>query len=340
VWYERLGLRYPVLQAGMGGAAVKPELAAAVSRAGGLGTVGNLPPPAYARAIRRAKELCEGRPVAANLLLPFTREAHVDACVAERPAVVSLFFGFRRRAVRRLRDEGIYVLHQVGTAEQARRALADGADGLIVQGREAGGHLLAHAPLAEVLAAVVHLAGTRPVIAAGGIHDSATASRAARLGASGVAAGTRFLLTHESGVHPAYAERLLTAKTTIVTKLFGVTWPADHRVVPNLATQRWCAGREAGPSWVTALNALTVPARWLASPRVGASLARRQRVSRPFFSPQPMASGMPADLADVTPLYAGACVTAIHSIASVDAVVQELAQGFASGARAPRHAGC
>ena len=120
-WYERLGLQHPVVQAGMGGAAVQPELAAAVSRAGGLGTVGNSPPRAYARAIRRAKELCDGRPVAANLLLPFTRAAHVEACIAERPAVVSLFFGFARSVVRRLRDEGIYVLHQVGTIEQARR---------------------------------------------------------------------------------------------------------------------------------------------------------------------------------------------------------------------------
>jgi nitronate monooxygenase len=331
-WYERLGLRYPVLQAAMGGSVVEPELAAAVSRAGGLGTVGNLPAPAYARAIRRARELGEGRPVAANLLMPFVREAHVDACIAERPAVVSLFFGFDRPAVRRLRDAGIFVLHQIGTVEQARRALADGADGLIVQGREAGGHLLARAPLADALGPVIELAGSRPVIAAGGIHDAASAARAAALGASGVAAGTRFLLTLESGAHPAYVERLLAARSTLVTKLFGVGWPADHRVVPNVATGRWCARREAGPAWVDALNTLAVPARRFASSRVRAGMVERQRVSWPFFSPQPLTSGMDAALADVTPLYAGACVGAIDSLVTAAAVVVELAEGFASGA--------
>jgi len=144
---------------------VRPELAAAVSRAGGLGTIGNLPPDSFARAIRSARERSEGRPVAANLLLPFTREGHVQACLAERPAVVSLFFGYARSAVRRLRDAGIFVLHQVGTPGEALRALADGADGLILQGREAGGHLLASRRLAEALPDVVALAAGRPVIA-------------------------------------------------------------------------------------------------------------------------------------------------------------------------------
>ncbi len=302
-----------------------------MSRAGGLGTIGNLPAESFARAIRSAKEQSEGRPIAANLLIPFTREGHVRACLTERPAVASLFFGYAPTAVKRLRDAGIFVFHQVGTPDEALRALADGADGLILQGREAGGHLLAARSLADALPEVVSLAEGRPVLAAGGIHDRASAARAARLGAAGVAAGTRFLLTHESGVHATYQQRLLEAKSTLVTKLFGAAWPADHRVVPNAATARWCREGDAGPSWVNAVNTLLVPTRWLASPAVGLALARYQRADRPFFSPQPMTARSAPEDADVTPLYAGECVTEIRALRTAAEVVEELAAGFASG---------
>jgi NAD(P)H-dependent flavin oxidoreductase YrpB (nitropropane dioxygenase family) len=330
-WFERLGLRHPVLQAGMGGGVVRPELAAAVSRAGGLGTIGNLPPDSFARAIRSAKERSDGRPVAANLLMPFTRDGHVEACLAERPAVVSLFFGYAGSTVKRLRAAGIFVLHQVGTPAEAERALADGADGLILQGREAGGHLLGARRLAEALPDVVALASGRPVIAAGGIYDRASAERAARLGAAGVAAGTRFLLTDESGVHPTYRQRLLDAKSTLVTKLFGAAWPADHRVVPNAATARWCRDGHDGPSWITAVNTLLVPTRWVTSPAIGLALAKYQRADRPLFSPQPMTARSAPEDADVTPLYAGECVTEIRALRSAADVVEELAAGFAAG---------
>jgi NAD(P)H-dependent flavin oxidoreductase YrpB (nitropropane dioxygenase family) len=330
-WHQRLGIEHPVLQAGMGGGVVKPELAAAISRAGGVGTIGNLPPAAFARAIRSAKDLAGGRPVAANLLLPFTDAGHVEACLAERPAVVSLFFGFAASTVRRLREAGIFVLHQVGTPTEARRALDEGADGLIVQGREAGGHLLGTMSLVDALGLIVPLAGHRPVIAAGGVHDEASAARAAEHGASGVAAGTRFLLTEESGAHPAYQERLLAARGTLVTKLFGLAWPADHRVVPNQATERWCGATEEGPAWVRAVNSLTVPLRRVASPAARAAVMRRQSVALPLYSPQPMTAGMDARLADVTPLYAGECVSRIRSVLSAASVVAELAEGFAWG---------
>ncbi|MGH7439065.1 MAG: NAD(P)H-dependent flavin oxidoreductase [Polyangiaceae bacterium] len=331
LWYERLGLRHPVLQAGMGGGVVGPELAGAVSLAGGLGTIGNLAPESFARAIRRAKALAGGRPVAANLLMPFTREGHVRACLAERPSVVSLFFGHARGTVKRLQGAGIFVLHQVGTPDEATRALADGADGLIVQGHEAGGHLLARQRLAEALPAVLAVAAGRPVIAAGGIFDRSSAGRAARLGASGVAAGTRFLLTRESGVHPAYQQRLLDAKSTIVTKLFGAAWPADHRVVPNAATERWCRDRPEGPSWVTAVHTLLVPTRWVTSPASGLALARYQRAGRPLFTPLPMTSRSAPGDADVTPLYAGECVAEIQAVRTAADVVEDLAAGFAAG---------
>src|SRR3954467_8092106 len=135
----------------MGGGISRGALAGAVSAAGGLGTVGILPPHLLRREVRLARDIAQGRPVAVNLLLPFTTPAHVDVCTELRPSAVVLFCGYDAGLVSRLRESGILVLHQVGSVEQARRAVTDGADGLVVQGVEAGGHVLASRPLAELL---------------------------------------------------------------------------------------------------------------------------------------------------------------------------------------------
>jgi nitronate monooxygenase len=215
---ELVRVSRPVLQAGLGGGLARAELAAAVSRAGGLGTVGTLASPsAYRHELRKARDLAEGRPVAANLLFPMTKRAHVEACIAQRVPVVTLFFGFDRRVVEALHGAGSVVLHQVGTVEQARRALDDGADGLIAQCAGAGGHVLATESLSSFLPKIVEVAHGRPVLAAGGVHDRASARAAFEHGASAVSAGTRFLLTHECDAHDAYKERLLRAEETIAT---------------------------------------------------------------------------------------------------------------------------
>ncbi len=322
---DRLSIAYPVVQAGLGGGLSRAELAGAVSRAGGLGTVGILGEPAAFRAeIRRARELAAGKPVSANLLFPVMRRAHVEACVAERVPVVSLFFGFDRRVVEALHEVGSVVMHQVGTVEEARRALADGADVVIAQGEDAGGHLLATEPLDRFLPELRDVAGDRPVLAAGGIHDRASAARALALGADGVWVGTRFLLTHESHAHEAYKERLLAADGTLVTVLFGLGWPARHRVVPNAATDRWCARDPLGPGWVRAFYRATASVTRLLPPNGVTQFLKWQRPQRPFFTPIGLVRGMDARLADVTPLYAGACVTRLRKLVSAEEAVREL----------------
>jgi len=322
---DRLSIEHGVVQAGLGGGLSRAELAAAVSRAGGLGTVGIMGEPAAFRAeIRRARELAAGKPVSANLLFPVMRRAHVDACVAERVPVVSLFFGFDRRVVEALHEAGSVVMHQVGTVEQARRALADGADVLIAQGEDAGGHLLATKPLARFLPELRDVAGERPVLAAGGIHDRETAVRAIASGADGVWVGTRFLLTHESHAHDAYKERLLAADRTLVTMLFGLGWPARHRVVPNAATERWCARDPLGPGWLRALYHATGPVTRLLPPNGATQFLEWQRAEWPLFTPIGLVRGMDAHLADVTPLYAGACVTQLRDLVSAADAVGEL----------------
>jgi NAD(P)H-dependent flavin oxidoreductase YrpB (nitropropane dioxygenase family) len=318
------------VQAGLGGGLARAELAAAVSLAGGLGTVGILPDPrAFKMELEQAVLGAQGKPVAANLLFPFLRRGHVEACVAARVPVVALFFGFDRRVVDALHSAGIFVMHQVGTVEQARRALADGADGLIAQGRGAGGHLLASEGLAEFLPKLLELGGDHLVIAAGGIHDRASAAATLSHGAHGVSVGTRFLLTHESHAHDAYKARLLAAEHTLVTMLFGLGWPALHRVVPNLATERWCARDELGPRFVRLANRATQSLAKLLPPRGVGSLVRRQKLEAPFYSPVALVRGMQEALVDLTPLYAGECVKKIDRLMSAAEVVREIAAGSA-----------
>lgn len=327
-WSEQIGLRHPVIQAGMGGGLSTAELAGAVSAAGGLGTLGLSPPDEFRAELKLLNARCAGLPFAANLLMPFVRRAHVDACLEFRPAVVTLFYGFDAALVRRLREAGIKVWHQVGDAAQAVRALADGADGLIAQGEEAGGHLAGTLPLAAVVAALQPLAGNRPMFAAGGIHDGASAARAHRLGVDGVVAGTRFLLTPESHAHADYKVRLLAADRTLRTQLFGLAWPAPHRVIPNATTMRWCIANADGPRWTALFNACMVPSRRLLPMSAVIRIVAMQRLGIPLYSPAAPTREMSASRMDVAPLYAGECVGEIDEILPAAEVVIRLAQGF------------
>lgn len=322
---ELFRVEHPVVQAGLGGGLARAELAGAVSSAGGLGTVGTVvEPERFRRELARARELAGGRPFAANLLFPVIRRAHVEACVAERVPVVSLFYGFDRHAVEALHAAGTVVVHQVGTVDEGRRALADGADALIAQGTTAGGHLLATEPLDAIVPKLVAVAGGRPVLAAGGIWNRETAARARAAGAAGVSVGTRFLLTPECHAHEAYKARLLDARSTLVTLLFGLGWHAPHRVVANAATDRWCAKDPLGPRWVRAVNGAT-DSILRRIPGGARAFVLRQRADRPFFTPAALVRGMDHRLVDATPLYAGECVANIGALMSAAEVVNELA---------------
>jgi NAD(P)H-dependent flavin oxidoreductase YrpB (nitropropane dioxygenase family) len=232
---ERIGVELPVVQAGMGGGLSRHELAAAVSEAGGLGTIAVNGAGAIRRELAAARALT-GRPLAVNVLLPFARRDWFEA--AGEADVVVTFWGRPRR-----RAGGVW-LHQCGSVEEARRAQAAGADGVIVQGVEAGGHVRGTTPALELLERVrAALPPGYPVLLAGGIAGRDDARAALEAGASAAVAGTRFLLSAESRAHPDYKQRLLGAEETILTDLFGAGWPAPHRVVANAATEHWLADR-------------------------------------------------------------------------------------------------
>ncbi len=237
---ERLGIERPIIQAGMGGGLAEHALAAAVSEAGGLGTIGFLGPDELGREIDACRRLT-GKPIAVNLLLPFAKSAHWEAAAAA-DAVVT-FCGRPRRGA-----PGLWI-HQCGSVEEALAARSAGVDAVIAQGVEAGGHVRGELPALELLARIRgSLPADFPVLSAGGVAELGDVDDRLEAGADAVVAGTRFLMSDESAAHPSYKEALVGARQTILTELFGVGWPAPHRVVPNAATDRWLGGDPRGPA--------------------------------------------------------------------------------------------
>lgn len=315
----------PVVQAGMGGGVSGGKLAGAVSAAGGLGTVGMMGPSAFATALNEAHRLAPDRPVAANLLVPFVRQAHVDACAETKVALVVLHGGCSPRWIARLRKQGLTVFVTVGTPEQARTALAARASGLVVQGLEAGGHLLGVEPIEQALPKVLDVAGRAHVLAAGGVADAQDVRRLLDMGASAAIAGTRFLLTDESTAHPEYKRRVADAGRTLATLLFGVGWPLRHRVIPNAATDRWCARNELGPPIVRATGRVSAPLGRLTPLDAMGRLMALQRPGLPFFSPALPLAGMSPDTVDRSALYAGETVRRLHDVIPAAEAVARLA---------------
>lgn len=307
----------------MGGGLAGPDLAVAVANAGGLGTLGLMADHPLRESINRVRSEAAGRAVAVNLLMPFVRRRHVEVCVEARIDVAVIAFGGDRSVVRRLHEAGIFVCAMVGTADQVRRALHWGADALIAQGSEAGGHLVGETPALQFLPTALQLAEGRPVFMAGGIATAADTRAALAAGADAVVAGTRFLLTHESGAHPEYQRRLLEAETTYRTTLFGMGWPAPHRVVANAATRRWCDDDGTAKTLPRFINAHSGVVARLGDvpPEV---IVRLQTPRLPLFSPAAPTTAMPTAWVERTALYAGESVLRMGSITSARAAVAEL----------------
>jgi nitronate monooxygenase len=322
---RELGVERPVVQAGMAGGVAGGTLAGAVSAAGGLGTVGMMGAAAFAAALSQARGLAAGRPVAANLLVPFIRSAHVRVCVEGGAAAVVLHGGRSPRWTRRLRERGVTVLVTVGTPEQAAQALADGANGVVVQGLQAGGHLLGVEPVEQALPKVLAVTGQAPVLAAGGVAEAGDVRRLLDLGAAAAVAGTRFLLTEEAGAHPEYKRRAIAAQRTLATDLFGFGWPLRHRVIPNAVTERWCAQDERGPLVARIAGALSAPIGRLAPMEGMGTLASLQRVGVPLYTPALPLAGMPERSLDTCALYAGESALRIDDVISAEAAVERLA---------------
>jgi len=144
-------------------------------------------------------------------------------------------------------------------------------------------------------------------------------------GAAAVVSGTRFLMSDESGAHREYKRRLIDARETVLTELFGAGWPAPHRVLPNQATRRWLGSDPRGPGWLRAANRLTAPVLGRMPPGVQARMSATQRPGVPLLGPAAATAGRGDNLIEAGPLYAGQSVARIADVRPAGELVRDLA---------------
>jgi len=215
---ELLEIEYPILMGGMAWAGT-PKLAAAVSEAGALGIIGSgaMKPEDLRKAIDEIRKLTN-RPFGVNVILvsPWADEL-VRVCLEEKVPVVTFGAGNPAKYIRELKENGIKVIPVVASDSLAKLVERQGADAVIAEGMESGGHIgeVTTMVLVNKVARSVQI----PVIAAGGIADGRGMAAAFALGAEGIQMGTRFVASVESEVHPVYKEKILKAsiRDTVVT---------------------------------------------------------------------------------------------------------------------------
>ena len=246
-----LGIDMPILQAGMS-SYTNAALVSSVSDAGGLGILGCLSrqPEEIAQEVARIRSLTD-RPFGLNMVLAQCTPAQWSACFAARPPVLSTAWGDVAPIMKRARDAGCLVVHQVNTVAGAREAVRSGVDAIVAQGTEGGGHV-GRVSTMTLVPQVVDVADGIPVIAAGGIADGRGIAAALALGAEGVLIGTRFLATPEAPLDAGWKAALVgsPAELGVITDvpdlIWDIDWPgATCRVLRNSLVERWEGKTEA-----------------------------------------------------------------------------------------------
>jgi NAD(P)H-dependent flavin oxidoreductase YrpB (nitropropane dioxygenase family) len=242
---DLLGIKTAIVQAPIGSAST-PALAAAVSNAGGLGTLALswIPDGHVEDVVQEAASLTQ-RPFGVNLVLAWPQHDRLQRCLEAGVRVVSTSWGDPSPYVDDIHAAGALHVHMVGSARDAVAAVAAGADAIVAQGWEAGGHVIGEVTTMALVPAIVDAIDPVPVVAAGGIADGRGIMAALALGASGVWLGTRFLLAEEALVHDRYRQSLIESREddTVHSRLFNIGWDAPHRTLKNSTTIRW---EEAG----------------------------------------------------------------------------------------------
>lgn len=243
---DLLGIKYPIIQGGMAWVATAP-LAAAVSNAGGLGIIGagNMPGELLRQEIKKCRNLTS-KPFGVNIyyLSPCVKEV-VDVVIEERVPVVTTGAGNPGKDMPRFKAQGIKVIPVVSAVALAKRLERTGADAIIAEGMECGGHIgdtTTMTLVPQVVSAV-----SVPVIAAGGIADGRGLAAALALGAQGVQMGTRFVASTECTVHEKYKEAIIKAKdrSTVVT---GASFGHPVRVLNNKFAREFLHREQQGAS--------------------------------------------------------------------------------------------
>ncbi len=243
---ELLGIRYPIVQGGMAWVA-EYHLAAAVSNAGGLGIIGaaSAPPEVVRTQIQEAKKLTD-QPFGVNVMLMNPNAAEVaQVIIEEEVPVVTTGAGNPGKFIPDWKKAGIKVIPVVASVAMAKMMERAGADAVVAEGMEAGGHIGEQTTM--VLVPQVADAVQIPVIAAGGIADARGFAAALMLGAEGVQMGTRFVAAKESIVHENFKERIIKAKD-IDSEVTGRSTGHPIRVLRNQMSRAYLKMEQAGAS--------------------------------------------------------------------------------------------
>ncbi|MFC9749748.1 NAD(P)H-dependent flavin oxidoreductase [Streptomyces niveus] len=306
-----LGLQLPLIQAGMGGVA-GTRLCTEVSRAGAGGTLAlyKESPDRIREAVREVAA-ATSRPFGVNIIPEVTSpelcRAQLDSALGELPAngYVTTFGLPGADAARDVTRTGRPLVVQIGTPDEASAALGVGADVLVLQGTEAGGHLLGGLPVAELLYAVRTRHPEAVIAVAGGVATGADLARALSAGADGAMAGTVFVPTPESMAHPLFKRRIVDARAddTVVTGRYDIGWPArPHRVLRNALTE----------------ESSRLPATFIATTRVGAA-----RIPVPRYSATVPGAGTEGRI-DEMAMYCGTSCDRVTAQDTAAAVVRQI----------------
>jgi enoyl-[acyl-carrier protein] reductase II len=319
---------HPIAQAGMAFVGMTPDLAVAVCEAGGLGSIGvGLMPANALAATIEAIQSATRQPFNVNFITGFTSSAQIDVACAAGVAVASFHWGHPPRVwIDALHRAGTLVWEQVGSADDARRAVDDGIDLVVAQGWEAGGHNYGGLPLTALVPLVVDAVAPVPVLAAGGITDGRGLAAALMLGADGVWVGTRLVATAESAAHSGYKARLVAAggEDTVLTSLFGRETPQFNpmRVLRNRVVAEWADRIDE------------IPADTAGLPVIGhVDLPGLQTDLHKFSNLVPMRGATTGDL-DEMPLLAGQGVGLVRAVEPVAEVIDRMVRDAAAAIRA------
>jgi nitronate monooxygenase len=309
---KMMGTRHPILLAPMGGA-VTLELALAVGAAGAFPMFGMSwdTPDQIRGTVRKFRAQSRG-PFAVNLVLQWDQHERLAAALEEGAPAISFFWGDPAPYLPIVRAAGARAFVTVGSADEAKRAADLGADIVVAQGVEAGGHVWGKVGTLVLVPTVADAVAPLPVIAAGGIADGRGIAAALALGAAGAWLGTRFLATPEADAAEDYKHRLIGAKETdtVYTELFDLDWPrAPHRAIRNSTYEAWEAAGHPGPGQRPREGE---PVAWQSG---GAALLR--------YSDDTAKRGASGDI-EATCLYAGQSVGLVRDLVPAHELVRRL----------------
>ena len=245
------GIEAPIVLAGMAFISMSP-LVIAVSKAGGLGVLGGaMPPDLLIDEIRKIKAATKNL-FGVNFIPRFIEKRHIEICVEEQvPLVIFFWDDAPSEYINYLKQHNIKIWVQVGSIDEAQSAVDSGADVIIVQGSEAGGHNRSTAATFSLLPSVAELIAPVPVVAAGGIADGRGLVAALALGADAVLMGTRLVASQEAYAHDIYKQKIIKASVhdTAHHNIFGYDFPdAKVRGLRNKIVREW-EGKDTPPPY-------------------------------------------------------------------------------------------